>query len=113
VRDLHRKYLERIIGAKADTPAAANNLLKKIRALLNYAVATGDYRNDNPANGIERFREGTHQHLDRSGDCEAFYISWPVALFAVALGLLMFSWFGAVMRLKKRSARQRQMRRAL
>jgi ATP-binding cassette subfamily C protein len=36
----------------------------------------------------------------------AFYISWPVALFALALGLLMFSWFGAVMRLKKRSARE-------
>jgi ATP-binding cassette, subfamily C, bacterial len=36
----------------------------------------------------------------------AFYISWPVALFALGLGLLMFSWFGAVMRLKKRSARE-------
>src|SRR5215208_4219069 len=36
----------------------------------------------------------------------AFYISWPVALFALALGLMMFSWFGAVMRLKKRSARE-------
>lgn len=36
----------------------------------------------------------------------AFYISWPVALFALALGLLMFSWFSVVMRLKTRSARE-------
>jgi ATP-binding cassette subfamily C protein len=36
----------------------------------------------------------------------ALYISWPVAVFALALGLLMFSWFAAVMRLKARTARQ-------
>jgi ATP-binding cassette subfamily C protein len=36
----------------------------------------------------------------------AFYISWPVALFALALGILMFSWFSAVMRFKASTARQ-------
>jgi len=36
----------------------------------------------------------------------AFYISWPVALFAFALGILMFSWFSAVMSFKASTARQ-------
>jgi ATP-binding cassette subfamily C protein len=36
----------------------------------------------------------------------AFYISWPAALFASTLGLLMFSWFSVAMRLKARSSRQ-------
>jgi ATP-binding cassette, subfamily C, bacterial len=36
----------------------------------------------------------------------AFYISWPVALFALALGILMFSWFSAVMSFKASTARR-------
>ena len=34
----------------------------------------------------------------------ALFVSWPAALFALALGVLMFSWFSAVMRLKARAA---------
>jgi ATP-binding cassette, subfamily C, bacterial len=34
----------------------------------------------------------------------ALFVSWPAALFALALGVFMFSWFSAVMRLKARAA---------
>ena len=76
VRGLQRKHLEKIIGEKANTPAAANNLLKKVRALLNYAVVS-DYRNDNPANGIERFKEGTH-HTWTEAEIAQFEKHWPL-----------------------------------
>jgi ATP-binding cassette subfamily C protein len=35
----------------------------------------------------------------------ALLISWPVAVCALILGSIMFSWFGAVVRIKDRSAR--------
>lgn len=35
----------------------------------------------------------------------ALLISWPVAICALILGSIMFSWFGAVVRIKDRSAR--------
>jgi ATP-binding cassette subfamily C protein len=36
----------------------------------------------------------------------ALLISWPAAAFALGLGVLMFSWFSAVMRLKANAARK-------
>jgi ATP-binding cassette subfamily C protein len=36
----------------------------------------------------------------------ALFISWPAAAFALGLGVLMFSWFSAVMRLKANAARK-------
>jgi len=38
VRELKRVHVKEIIGAKVDTPEAANNLLKVLRVLLSYAV---------------------------------------------------------------------------
>jgi hypothetical protein len=36
-----RAHIKDIIGSKAETPEAANNLLKVLRVLLNYAVDAG------------------------------------------------------------------------
>ncbi len=46
---------EKIIGDKADTPEAANNLLKVLRVLLAYAV-DANMIDHNPAIGIKKFR---------------------------------------------------------
>ncbi len=61
VTGLERKHLQRILSAMADTPHAANNLLKKLRILLAYAVEIG-MRNDNPATGIRLYRTKSKGH---------------------------------------------------
>jgi integrase len=59
---LERRNIKDIIGAKANTPEAANNLLKVLRVLLSYATDIGMIAY-NPAIGIKRYRsrsEGIH-----------------------------------------------------
>jgi integrase len=62
VARLTRAHVKDIIGAKADTPEAANSLLKVLRVILKYAVEDGMIAN-NPAVGVKRYRsrsEGIH-----------------------------------------------------
>src|SRR5262249_8860957 len=50
---LERAHIKDIIGGKANTPEAANNLLKVLRVLLGYAVEIGMIAS-NPAIGVKR-----------------------------------------------------------
>jgi hypothetical protein len=50
INRLERSNLKQIIGAKANTPEGANNLLKALRLVLNYAVSI-DMIASNPATG--------------------------------------------------------------
>lgn len=55
-------HIKVIIGAKAATPEAANNLLKVLRVVLSYAVSVGMIAS-NPAAGVRKYRsrsEGFH-----------------------------------------------------
>jgi hypothetical protein len=52
---LERAHIQGFVDAKADTPAAANVLLKTIRVLLNHAVFIGMIPS-NPALGARGFR---------------------------------------------------------
>jgi integrase len=59
---LGRAHIKDLIGAKADTPEAANNLLKVLRVLLSYAVSL-DMIASNPAASVKKYRsrsEGFH-----------------------------------------------------
>lgn len=71
-----RRHATQIIGKKADTPAAANNLLKKLRVLLKFAIAEG-WRPDDPTTGIKKFREGTH-HTWTEAEIAQFEARWPI-----------------------------------
>jgi integrase len=62
IKGLTRSHISAIIGAKASTPEAANNLLKVLRILLAYAVSL-DMIPGNPAIGVKKYRsrgEGFH-----------------------------------------------------
>jgi integrase len=62
VRLLGRAHIKDIIGSKADTPQAANNLLKVLRIVLAHAVEI-EVIVSNPATGIKRYKaskEGFH-----------------------------------------------------
>jgi integrase len=54
VNHLQRGHIRQIIGAKANTPEAANSLLKVLRLLLNYAVSI-DMIENNPAIGVKQY----------------------------------------------------------
>jgi integrase len=55
INRLTRGHIKEIIGAKANTPEGANNLLKILRLILNYAVSI-DMLASNPAIGVKRYR---------------------------------------------------------
>jgi integrase len=52
---LEMHHIEKIIAAKASTPAAANQLLKRLRQVLDVGVKHG-WIKINPAKGIEKIR---------------------------------------------------------
>jgi hypothetical protein len=62
LKGLRRTHIKEIIGAKAETPEAANNLLKVLHVLLDYAVDQ-EMIDSNPATGVKRYRsrgDGIH-----------------------------------------------------
>ena len=62
LKGLSRRHISDIIGAKASTPEAANNLLKVLRNLMSYAVDQ-EMIDTNPAISVKKYRsrgEGFH-----------------------------------------------------
>lgn len=85
---LPRSVIVKWMGAKADTPAAANNMLKKLRALMTFAIANG-WRTDDPTLRIKRYKEGSH-HTWTDAEIRQFEDKWPLGsrertAFALAL----------------------------
>lgn len=76
VDSFERKHLTVVIGKMAKTPAAANNLLKKLRALIRWGIAN-DWRKDDPTIGMKKFREGTH-HTWTEDEIAQFEAHWPL-----------------------------------
>ena len=61
LRGLQRTHISEIIGAKAETPEAANHLLKVLRIMLAYAIDQGMIAN-NPAAGIKKYKSQGDGH---------------------------------------------------
>jgi integrase len=62
LKGLQRAHIKDIIGDKAETPEAANNLLKVLRVILSHAVEIGMVES-NPAIGVKCYKsrgEGVH-----------------------------------------------------
>jgi len=55
LKGLRREHIVQIMADKAETPEAANNLVKLLRVMLNYAVDLGMIES-NPATGIKRYK---------------------------------------------------------
>jgi integrase len=89
---LERKHIKDIIGAKASTPQAANNLLKVLRVLLNYAVEIGVIAN-NPAIGVRRYRShGDGIHTWSEDEIARFEERHPIGTKArLAFALLLYT----------------------
>lgn len=76
VADMQPKHLLAIMGQMAATPSAANNLLKKLRALYRYAQLAGYCRFD-PTAAVDKYREGTH-HTWTNEEMAQFEKRWPL-----------------------------------
>jgi integrase len=90
VSRLGRAHIKDIIGAKANTPEAANNLLKVLRVLLNHAVEIGMIAS-NPAIGVKRYRShGDGIHTWCEAEVAQFETAHPIGTKArLALDLLL------------------------
>jgi integrase len=89
---LARRHVADIIGAKADTPMAANNLLKVLRYLLDLAVER-EMIASNPAIGVKLYRSKSEGHHTWSEtEVAAFEARHPVGSRArLALALLLYT----------------------
>ena len=76
VAQMKREHVDIIIAAKASKPAAANNLLKKLRMLIRFGIANR-WRDSDPTLGIKKFREGEH-HTWTDGELATFEAKWPL-----------------------------------
>jgi hypothetical protein len=103
VRALERRHLKDILGAKAATPEAANNLLKVLRLLLAHAVDSGMIAH-NPALGIKKYKsrnpDGIHTWTDEEiAKFEAHHPIGTNARLAMALALCTGQRRGDVVRM--------------
>lgn len=88
VDEMQRQHVMKIVSGMSATPGAANNMLKKIRALMGWAIANG-WRKDDPTAKIKKFREGTH-HTWTDDELAQFEARWPLGtrertIYALAL----------------------------
>jgi enterobacteria phage integrase len=90
VREMTREHVKRIVSKRAATPGAANDTLKKLKVLLNFAI-DGGLRGDNPASRIKKFAAGEF-HTWTDQEISTFESHWPVGTTArTAFALLLFT----------------------
>jgi integrase len=89
---LHRQHIEKMVIAKAATPAAARNFLNTIRSLMQFAVDSG-IRSDNPSVGVKRAKIKTDGYPTWTEDnIAAFEVRHPIGTRArLALALLLYT----------------------
>jgi enterobacteria phage integrase len=75
VPQMERKHVSAIVARRKGTPGAANDVLKKLRILLRFAIDNG-MRKDDPTLRIKSFAEGTF-HTWTDEEIAAFEAHWP------------------------------------
>jgi integrase len=76
VGEMRREDVKRIMALKASTPGSANDLLKKIRTLIKFAIDAG-WRSDDPTLRIRTFPE--HEfHTWTEDEIAQYKERWPI-----------------------------------
>lgn len=77
VREMPADKISKIIQAIGETKPGMANLTKSVlQKMMKYAVKA-KWRADNPVQGIEPYRRGTH-HTWTEGECALFEKRWPL-----------------------------------
>lgn len=89
---LQPAHVVKMIEARSDTPAAANHVLRTLRALMKHAVRL-KWRLDDPTQGVERLKEvGEGAETWTEHDIEAYEARWPIGTRQrLALALLLYT----------------------
>jgi integrase len=88
VKQMTRQHVGQMIGKRAATPGAANDVLKKIKILMHFAVDNG-WRRDDPTVRIKSFAEGEF-HSWTEDEITAFERHWAIGSRArTAFALLL------------------------
>ena len=88
VKQMTRQHVAQMIGKRAATPGAANDVLKKIKILMHFAVDNG-WRRDDPTVRIKSFAEGEF-HTWTDDEIAVYERHWPVGSRArTAFALLL------------------------
>lgn len=92
VATLTRAHIKAIIGSMSATPAAANNLLDRLRVLMKIAMDDG-WRPDDPTYRVSGFKlTGDGFHTWSEEDIERFCAVHPPGTSArLAMGLMLFT----------------------
>lgn len=90
VAEMTREHVKRIVAKRVATPGAANDVLKKLKILLHFAIDSG-IRNDDPTIRVKGFAEGEF-HTWTDEEIAQFEASWPVGTREhTAFALLLFT----------------------
>ncbi|MFT3731110.1 MAG: tyrosine-type recombinase/integrase [Hyphomicrobium sp.] len=84
------QHVQSIVARRAETPGAANDLLKKLRILLHFAIDNG-WRKDDPTIRIKKFAGGEF-HTWTDDEIAVYEKRWAVGTRErTAFGLLLFT----------------------
>ena len=90
VAEMTREHVKRIVAKRAATPGAANDVLKKLRILVRFAIDNG-WRSDDPCLRIKTFPEG-EWHTWTDEEIATYEARWPIGSAArTAFALLLFT----------------------
>lgn len=90
VREMTRQHVQCMIAKRAATPGAANQLLKKLKVLLHFAIDNG-WRTDDPTLRIKKFAEGEF-HTWTDAEIGQFEKTWPIgSRERTAFGLFLYT----------------------
>jgi enterobacteria phage integrase len=90
VKQMSRGHVARIVGKRAATPGAANDVLKKVKILMHFAVDHG-WRKDDPTVRVKGFGEGEF-HTWTDAEIAAYEVRWEIGTRArTAFALLVFT----------------------
>jgi integrase len=74
-------WLDNILGEMWETPAAANELRKCLRGLMETAIKAG-WREDNPVNHTDRYQEGEGHHTWTDDEIQQYRDHHPLGTMA-------------------------------
>ncbi|HEY5827571.1 MAG TPA: tyrosine-type recombinase/integrase [Hyphomicrobiaceae bacterium] len=90
VREMTRTHVQKIVARRANTPGAANDVLKKLKILMHFAIDNG-WRRDDPTVRIKKFAAGEF-HTWTDGEIEQFEVCWKLGTKErLAFALLLYT----------------------
>lgn len=90
VSQMTRQHVQGMFAKRAETPGAANDLLKKIKILVHFAIDNG-WRKDDPTLRIKKFAAGEF-HTWTDDEIAVYERRWPVGTRErTAFALLLYT----------------------